>query len=143
MLILKIVIVIVGWLIGFIVDKKRRQTFLAIAMIITIAVLFVDNSQIKNLANTVKSLFDSYTPIEKTALERYPNLPKEKAIIKYLEDINKIGLDNKQLRDEQAKNIQKIESLEKEDSKNKRQLSDIKMKTSEQQSKMDIVKEFN
>ena len=142
MLILKIVIVIVGWLIGFIVDKKRRQTFLAIAMIITIAVLFVDNSQIKNLANTVKSLFDSYTPIEKTALERYPNLPKEKAIIKYLEDINKIGLDNKQLRDEQAKNIQKIESLEKEDSKNKRQLSDIKMKTSEQQSKMDIVKEF-
>lgn len=142
MLILKIAIVTVGWLLGFIANKKHRQVFLAIPALITVAVLFFDNSQIKNLANTVKSLFDSYTPIEKTSLERYPDLPKEKAIKKYLDDLDKIGLDNKQLRDEQVKNIRKIESLEKEDFKNKRQFSDIKMKTSEQQLKIDIVQEF-
>lgn len=133
MLILKIAIVTVGWLFGFISLKKHRQIFLAIPVLITIAVLFVDNSHINELRNTVKSLFDSYMPIEKTALERYPDLPKEKAIRKYLEDLDKIKTNNKQLRDEQINNNQKIKSLEKEDSSNKRELSDLRTKTLEQE----------
>jgi len=134
-LILKIAVVVAGWLIGFKADKKRRQLYLAIPVLITIAFLFVDGSDIKKLGNTVKSLLASYKPIEKTALERYPDLPKEKAIRKYLEDLNKIGDENKQLREDHAKNLQKIESLEKEGSKNKRQLT-------EQQAKLDIIQEF-
>jgi hypothetical protein len=142
MLILKIAIVAAGWLLGFIAHRKHRQVLLAIPALITIAVLFVDSSHLKKLGNTINSLFDSYKPIEKTAVERYPDLPKEKAIRKYLEDLNKIGLDNKQLREEHTKNIRKIESLEKEDSENKRQLADLRMKTSEQQAKQDIIQEF-
>ncbi len=143
MLILKIAIVTVGWLFGFISLKKHRQIFLAIPALITIAVLFVDNSHINELRNTVKSLFDSYMPIEKTALERYPDLPKEKAIRKYLEDLDKIKTNNKQLRDEQINNNQKIKSLEKEDSSNKRELSDLRTKTLEQEKREIIIQQFS
>jgi hypothetical protein len=121
MLILKIAIVIVGWLLGFIAHKKHRQVFLAIPALITIAVLFVDSSHINELGNTVKSLFDSYRPIEKTALERYPDLPKEKAIEKYLEDLN---------------------NIKKEYSDNKRELSDLRTKTLEQEKRESIAQNF-
>ena len=63
------------------------------------------------LRNTVKSLFDAYRPIEKTALERYPGLPREKAIEKYLDDVSKIEADNKKLKEENSKNTQLISDL--------------------------------
>jgi hypothetical protein len=141
-LILKIAVVVVGWLIGFIAHRKHRQFLLAIPALITLVVLSIDSSHLKKLGNTVDTLFSSFKPVEKTALERYPDSAKEEAIRKYLEDLNRIGLDNEQLREENAKNLGKIVSLEKEDSKNKRQLSDLRKKTSEQQAKLDIIQEF-
>jgi hypothetical protein len=136
MVIFKVIIVGVGWVLGFIASRKYRQIFLAIPAAITIVILFVDNSSMENLKESLSSLIKSYTPIEKTALEHYPNLQKQEAIKKYLEDFDKMKVDNQKLKEEQAKHIQKIKILE---DKN----TDLEIRTSEQQEHQKIIKEFS
>jgi hypothetical protein len=102
MIVLKVVIIIIAWILGFIPSRKYRQISLALTLIVTITVLFVDNNHMKELSNRVTSLLKSYEPIEKTASEHYPQLPKDEAIKKYLGDIDKIKADNKKLNSELA-----------------------------------------
>lgn len=112
MLPVKLLIILIGWSLGFIVSRKYRQIFLAVPALLTIVLLFMDDSRMIELRSTVKSLFDAYRPIEKTASERYPSLPKDKAIEKYLDDVSKIEASNEQLKEENSKNKQLISDLE-------------------------------
>lgn len=129
MIYFKVIVVIASWLVGFIQSRKHRQSLLIIPICITIAVLFLDKSNMSKLNESLVSLTKSYTPIEKTALEHYPYLPKEEAITNYLKDIDKMKEDNKKLKHDQADSIEEIKRL--------------KYKDAKQQEHQNIIQEFS
>jgi energy-coupling factor transporter transmembrane protein EcfT len=59
----------------------------------------------------IAELSNLYSPIEDTASEHFPGLPREKAIKNYLGSISKIEADNKQLKEENLINKQQISEL--------------------------------
>lgn len=109
MIVIKVVLIIISWILGFIPSRKYRQISLAFTLIVTITIIFVDSNHMKEISNRVTSLLKSYQPIEKTASEHYPQLPKDEAIKKYLGDIDKIkDENNKKKTDIRAYNKKQI-----------------------------------
>jgi len=94
MIVIKVVLIIISWILGFIPSRKYRQISLAFTLIVTITIIFVDSNHMKELSNRVTSLLKSYEPIKKTASEHYPQLPEDEAIKKYLGDFDKIKDEN-------------------------------------------------
>src|SRR5271157_4978261 len=92
--------------------SRRLRVLLLILFVVFSGAYTVTNFiKSKHSERQIANLSSLYRPIEESALEHYPELPKEKAIKNYLDGINNIEADNKQLKEENSKNKQQISEL--------------------------------
>jgi hypothetical protein len=132
MLYVKIILILGSWILGFIDRRNKRQFWLAFPLIIAIGLSFVDDANMRKLGNRLTSLFESVRPIEKIAQEHYPNIPKEQALKRYLNDLSReLIIDKQKLSDvemKNSKNEQQISDLKKDNSLKELQIKDLTMK---------------
>jgi hypothetical protein len=98
---------------AFKINWSNRWSFSLLILFVFLSGAYIITSSIKSKHSEkqIADLSKLYKPIEETALEHFPELPKEKAIKTYLNRISKIEADNKQLKEENSKNEQRISEL--------------------------------
>ena len=95
---------------AFNIKWSNRWSFSLLILFVLFSAAYIITSSIKSKHSErqITDLSKLYRPIEETALKHFPELPKEEAIKNYLNSISRIEADNKQLKEKNSKNEQRI-----------------------------------